>query len=160
MNVFILDKDLATSVEYHCDKHVIKMILEAAQIASTVHWETGGEGPYKSTHVNHPLVRWACSSLAAYRYVVKYGLQLCKEYTYRYGKIHKTQEKLEWLKTNEPDVPKVGTKFQIIVADDCKVKGDEVTSYRKYYIKYKFHILSWKKRPEPPWLRDHSYLLP
>ena len=156
MNCFILDKDLKTSVQYHCDKHVIKMILEAAQIASTVHWTTGGEGPYKETHPNHPCTVWARESLAAYRYVVNYGLELCKEYTYRYGKIHKTQEKLEWLKANEPDVPKVGTKFVIVVADDCVVPGDEVMSYRLYYVRHKAHILSWKKRPEPSWIKELS----
>lgn len=157
MNVFILDKNLETSVRYHCDKHVVKMILEAAQIASTVHWETDGEGPYKPTHRNHPLVRWACSSLAAYRYVVKYGLELCKEYTYRYGKTHKTEEKLLWLKANEPDVPRVGTKFCIVVADDCIVSGDEVESYRQYYLKHKSHILSWRKRPVPYWVEETSH---
>ncbi len=157
MNVFVLDKDLTASVQAHCDKHVVKMILEAAQIASAAHWKTGGEAPYKLTHENHPIVLWATESLAAYRYVVKYGLELCKEYTYRYGRRHKTEDKLEWLKANEPDLPRVNTKFVIVVAEDCLEPGDEITSYRRYYMRHKRSILSWKKRSAPEWINNLKY---
>lgn len=157
MNIFLLDKDMQLNVQYHCDKHVIKMILEAAQIASTVHWLTNSEGPYKPTHKNHPLVVWACESMLAYRYVVRYGLALCKEYTHRYGKIHKTESKLLWLKENEPSIPVKPTKFTIVVAPDCLVKDDRVLSYRRYYIRHKLHMLSWKNRPVPTWISDPLY---
>lgn len=35
MNIFILDHDLDKSAEYHVDKHVVKMPLEAAQLLTT-----------------------------------------------------------------------------------------------------------------------------
>ena len=38
MNLFYLDKDLDKSAEYHVDKHVNKMILEAAQLINTNLW--------------------------------------------------------------------------------------------------------------------------
>lgn len=38
MNIFILDNDLVKSVEYHVDSHVVKMPLEAAQLACTAFW--------------------------------------------------------------------------------------------------------------------------
>ena len=38
MNIFILDHDLKKSIEYHVDKHVVKMPLEAAQMMSTALW--------------------------------------------------------------------------------------------------------------------------
>ena len=58
MNIFILDKDPKTAAEYHCDKHVLKMILETAQMLCTAHWETGGQAPYRATHKNHPCTKW------------------------------------------------------------------------------------------------------
>ena len=38
MNIFILDQIPKKAAEYHCDKHVVKMILESAQMKSTAHW--------------------------------------------------------------------------------------------------------------------------
>lgn len=37
MNIFFLDKDPKICAQYHCDKHVVKMIVELAQLLSTVH---------------------------------------------------------------------------------------------------------------------------
>ena len=56
MNIFYLDKDPQQAAKYHCDKHVVKMILESAQMLCTVVNEiSGGQvTPYKSTHKNHP----------------------------------------------------------------------------------------------------------
>ena len=47
MNIFYLDKDPVKAAQYSCDKHVVKMILESAQMLCTAHkvqdrdWETG-----------------------------------------------------------------------------------------------------------------------
>jgi hypothetical protein len=38
VNIFILDHDLKKSIEYHVDKHIVKMPLEAAQMMSTALW--------------------------------------------------------------------------------------------------------------------------
>ena len=32
MNIFILDRDPVLAAQYQCDKHVVKMVLETAQI--------------------------------------------------------------------------------------------------------------------------------
>ena len=37
MNLFILDKDPVLAAQLQCDKHVVKMIVESAQMLSTVH---------------------------------------------------------------------------------------------------------------------------
>ena len=100
MNIFYLDKNPKLCAQYHVDRHVVKMILETAQLLSTAHWLTGGEGPYRATHKNHPSAIWARSNKSNYNWLCKLGLELCEEYTYRYGKIHKTQQHLEWLSKN------------------------------------------------------------
>ena len=38
MNIFVLDLDPQKAAEYHCNKHVVKMILESAQMLCTAHW--------------------------------------------------------------------------------------------------------------------------
>jgi len=37
MNIFYLHKDPDICASYHCDKHVLKMIIEYAQLLSTAH---------------------------------------------------------------------------------------------------------------------------
>ena len=37
MNIFHLHEDPKICAEYHCDKHVVKMILETAQMLSTAY---------------------------------------------------------------------------------------------------------------------------
>ena len=38
MNLFYLDEDLDKCAEYHVDKHIVKMPLEAAQLMCTTVW--------------------------------------------------------------------------------------------------------------------------
>jgi hypothetical protein len=38
VNLFYLDKDHDTNARYHVDKHVVKMILEAAEMLCQCHW--------------------------------------------------------------------------------------------------------------------------
>ena len=37
MNIFVIDKDPVVAAQEHCDKHVVKMIVESAQMLSTAH---------------------------------------------------------------------------------------------------------------------------
>ena len=37
MNIFILNEDPVIAAQEQCDKHVVKMIVESAQMLSTVH---------------------------------------------------------------------------------------------------------------------------
>ena len=43
MNFFYLDEDPFKSIEYHCDKHIIKMPTEYKQMLSTAHRVLDGE---------------------------------------------------------------------------------------------------------------------
>ena len=59
MNIFVLDQNIEKCAKYHCDKHVIKMILESAQMLSSVVRIQGFDIGYKLTHKNHPCSIWA-----------------------------------------------------------------------------------------------------
>jgi hypothetical protein len=151
MNIFVLDLNPELAAKYHCDRHVIKMILETAQLLSTAHWKTGGTAPYKATHASHPCAKWARESIENYSWLCVLGLELCKEYTKRYGKVHKTQSVLEWLSTNVPNLPKKPlTPFAIAMTPDYVVEGDVVASYRNYYKGAKTSFATWKTQ-SPPW---------
>ena len=137
MNIFFLDMDVKKCAEYHCDKHVVKMILETAQLLCGVHHMTDritDQVPYKLSHKNHPCAIWARESLDNYLYLCELGLELCKEYTYRYEKRHKSQEVIEWCVTNKAQICYKGlTEPPKAMPDEYKVK-DVVESYRNYYI--------------------------
>ena len=53
MNIFFLDFDTKKCAQYHCDKHVVKMILETAQLLCGVHWVIGSDAPYKLSHFSN-----------------------------------------------------------------------------------------------------------
>jgi len=152
MNIFVLDKDPKTCAVYHNDKHVVKMILETAQLLCGVHWVEGGEAPYKLSHKNHPSAIWTRECIENYIWLCDLGLELCAEYTYRYGKRHKSQDIIEWCLLNAPNLPTKGdiTPFALAMPDECKV-GDAVASYRVYYMVEKRGFANWKNREVPQW---------
>ena len=153
MNIFYLDNDLEKSARYHVDRHVVKMLLEYAQLLSTTHWVTGSEGWYKKTHVNHPSAVWARQSRENYLWLCCLGLEVAKEYEYRYGRKHKSSYVIEWAKDNVPDLPSLGwTQPTPAMPDEYKVPGDSLQSYRNYYKLGKSHLHSWKFREVPQWL--------
>jgi len=154
MNIFFLDENPTLSAKYHVDKHVVKMILETAQLLCSVHHVTGqytDQVPYKLSHKNHPCAVWARESLSNYLYLCELGLELGKEYTYRYGKKHKSIEVIEWCIVNKPNIPDIGfTTPARAMPDEFKVDS-VVESYRNYYMGAKSDLASWKNREKPFW---------
>src|SRR6056297_897165 len=99
MNIFVLDNDIKKCAHYHCDQHVIKMILESTQILCTALNLKGYETPYKSTHTKHPCVKWAGQSYSNFQWLTELAFALNDEYKYRYEKDtdHKSIETLEYV---------------------------------------------------------------
>ena len=155
MNIFVLDKDPKKCAEYHNDKHVVKMILETAQLLCGVHHmaESKLDIPYRLSHKNHPCSIWARECIENYVWLCDLGMELCKEYTYRYGKRHKSQDIIEWCITNHPPLKETGdlTPFRLAMPEECKI-GGPVESYREYYIKEKKHFSKWKNRDVPEFM--------
>jgi hypothetical protein len=154
MNIFVLDENPQIAAQMHNDKHVVKMILETAQLLCGVHWVTDSQHliPYKLSHKNHPCSIWVRECIENYIWLCDLGLSLCEEYTYRYGKRHKSQDIIEWALVNKPELKENGdiTPFALAMPDECK-KTSAVDSYRLYYITHKSNISSWKNRNKPYW---------
>jgi hypothetical protein len=132
------------------------MILETAQLLCGVHHMTDqvtDQVPYKLSHKNHPCAIWSRESLSNYLYLCDLGLELCKEYTYRYGKRHKSQDVIEWCVTNKPNIcDKEFTEPARAMPNEYKVDS-VVESYRNYYIGEKSKIAVWKNREIPEWFK-------
>jgi hypothetical protein len=160
MNIFFLDTNPRKIAEYHCDKHVVKMILETAQLLCGTHWVCGSEAPYKLSHKNHPCSKWVRESDENYEYLCEIGLALCEEYTHRYGKIHKSEAIIEWCANNVPMLPRdVGsTKPAMAMPDEYKVGYSVVKSYRNYYNGAKADFAKWTKRETPEWFNKKEEL--
>jgi hypothetical protein len=161
MNIFLLDEHIDKCVEYHVDKHVNKMRVELAQLASCAHWAVGSTAPYRKTHFGHPSSVWTRESTANYLYVVNLGLKLCEEMRYRFGtKYQKTEDALLWLAANVPPLPSNEfTKPRLAIGSQPEMLENDtpmswaVRSYRQYYIETKQHLYKWTKRETPFWLQ-------
>jgi hypothetical protein len=150
MNIFVLDRNPKLAAEYHCDKHVVKMTLETAQILSTV---LGG--PYKPTHKNHPCVKWARESTGNFQWLWSLGMWLGEEYWYRYGgKTHKSAEIISNMRLRSGVCETDGPMTPFVLAMPEHYKGDcPVQAYRDYYRGDKFRFATYTYRPTPDWMR-------
>jgi len=93
MNIFYLDKDPVKAAQVQYNKHVVKMILESAQMLCTAHHCYGDKDqvenvPYKQAHLNHPSTVWTRRSKSTYMWLYNHMMALGDEYTKRYGKTH------------------------------------------------------------------------
>jgi hypothetical protein len=150
MNIFILEHDPVRSAQSQCDKHVVKMILETAQMLCTIAHRQGFDAPYRATHSKHPCTIWAGESRENWDWLIKHGLALCEEYTERYGKIHKSRQHIEWCKSLNAGLPSKGLSpfaqaMPVQYKDKCAV-----TAYRAYYKGEKSGFATWK-RNKPKW---------
>ena len=163
MNIFALDKRPNIAAQMHCDKHVVKMVLETAQILSTVHhlYESKrAKDAYKPTHKNHPCVKWAAESMGNYQWLYRLFENLSREYKHRYGKNHKSWVKLWDVVNVAPRSPRrmpgpvtLLTPFALAMPDVYKfVSSDPVECYRAYYFHEKAEMLKYTNREPPEWL--------
>lgn len=155
MNIFILDKNLKKAAQYHCDQHVVKMVLEYAQILCTVCNLNGTSAPYASTHVKHPCVLWAGASLSNWRWLKSLALELNEEYKFRFdkGEDHKSAQVIRELP--EPDIQDLGLmEFVQVMPDQYKNKRSAVKGYRTFYLNEKMKFATWKRRKTPLWIRN------
>ena len=157
MNIFFLHLDPEQCAKMHLDKHVVKMILESLQLLCSAHHATESpfKPPYKLSHKNHPSAIWVRESIANYNWLVCLTEELCKEYTYRYGKVHKSEQYIQSMRENIPHIPDIGfTQPKLAMPDEYK-EQDVVDSYRNYYFYGKSHLHAWKKREVPDWINEY-----
>ena len=152
MNIFYLHRDPKKAARYQYNKHVVKMILESAQMLCTAHHCYGNAEqklnvPYKQAHLNHPSTIWARKSRSTYRWLYLHMIALGDEYTKRYGKTHLTITKCAKF-LNIPPVHIQGDEWsqppQAMpdeYKDPCSIKA-----YWNYYIGEKHKVANQNER--------------
>jgi len=176
MNIFYLHNDPEECAKLHTDKHVVKMILEYAQLLSTAHRILDGHEVieqtangrrikrwkletdldkvlYKSTHSNHPSAVWVRQNQQNYIWLSQLLHAVCKEYTYRYGKIHKVEREglLETLYEWPINIPQGEFTEPTPAMPKHFIEKSSIKSYINYYVGAKQHLANWKKRSIPSW---------
>jgi len=178
MNIFYVDSDPEVAARNMVDRHVVKMILETAQLLSTAHrvidgeeyvgqsqsgrnakrWRLSGNADaimYAATHINHPSAVWVRENSANYNWLYDHLLALGREYTYRYGRTHLTIDKLKDILEDAPEnieQSNVMTKMPSCMDKQYIVSLDPITNYRNYYNYGKTDLLRWSNRPPPQWI--------
>lgn len=181
MNIFYIETDPFKAAESMVDKHVVKMILETAQLLSTAHrildgteyigksvsgqrnvkrWLLPDDREtklYSATHINHPSAVWVRQSNNNYNWLFCHLCGLIQEYSYRYNKVHKCASMLQWLQAPPKNIPlHYLTPPTPAMPDEYKVGADVLASYRKYYKHGKMHLHKYTKRQMPDWLKDEN----
>ena len=153
MNIFFLSRKTKQCARWHCDKHVVKMILESTQLLYSAHHELGGteiverEAPicitsgnrgYKKSHSKHPSSIWVRESLAHYMWLVWLAKDLVEEHMYRFNpkNYHASLVHLEWLQSNLP--PQLTETRWLrdptpAMPEEYKCPNDSIISYRNFY---------------------------
>ena len=178
MNIFYVNSDPEVAARSMVDRHVVKMILETAQLLSTAHrvidgeeyvgqsqsgrkakrWRLSGNVDaimYAATHINHPSAVWVRENSANYAWLYDHLLALGREYTHRYGRTHLTIDKLKDILKDSPQNIKqsnVMTKMPSCMDKQYIVSLDPITNYRNYYNYGKTDLLRWSNRTPPQWI--------
>ena len=173
MNIFYVDRDPVKAAQMMCDKHIVKMILESAQMLCTAkrvldgtpyddktkngrnikRWRLSDKREdilFKASHVNHPCNVWVRESKSNYRLMYKIYMACLSEYTFRYGKIHGSARPSLCLLKAPNNIKDIGlTELPQAMPEECKGPGDPIQGYKNYYINYKNGFANWKSREKP-----------
>lgn len=167
MNIFVLDYHPKRAAQYHCDKHVVKMILESAQMLCTAYYlcdpgriavvRAAYPGKfYKKAFPNHPCTQWVMQSASNFHWLSTLALELCREYTIRYYKVHRTQQLLQALHHFPPKLPtRPLTCFALAMPEQYR-HPCAVRAYRDYYIGDKRRFATWRTTPPHWWPQEES----
>ena len=154
MNIFVLDTRPWVAARGHCDKHVVKMITETAQLIST-HRRLNGEDAndllYRKTHINHPCRKWLDEAPGNIAWLNVLLGWLLHEYDSRFGKTDNFQRsRMIYYDTSGYTKAAKMSSFKLCVPDKYKIEGDPVASYRNYYIGEKAGFAEWRNGA-PEW---------
>ena len=174
MNLFFLDPDPKKCAIYHCDKHVVKQIVEDFQMLGSAVIRHGAKTnempltqkgtPLKGGYHNHPCTRWVGENRSNFEWTCFHALALAEEYTMRYNKKHSCQSGIEHLCRMIGMLPKGDqTEFAVAIAanQNCRhhpafESSSVVDKYRLYYICDKVQFAKWTKRPVPEWFIQNA----
>ena len=150
MNIFVVDTDPEVAARSLCDKHIVKMPLETAQMLCAVSWRFLVPAPYKPGFQHHPCTRWAGETLENWHWLLRHGLELCAEYERRFWRRHACLKVLLWCQ-EQGGRPSPGPRAPFVQALPKELRQeDAVMAYRAYYLRDKARFARWTLPAEPP----------
>lgn len=152
VNVFAVDRDPVRAARALCDRHVVKMTVESAQILCTAaRARLGQRAPYRPTHADHPCVGWVVATRANWEWLVRHGLALADEYERRFGRVHSSRTVIARMASRGPP-PSAGRRRQPFaqVMPERYRGRDAVSAYRRYYVAEKARFATWKPPARAP----------
>jgi hypothetical protein len=168
MNIFVLDLDPAVAARMHCDKHIPKMCVEAAQMMASALRRHGATDeqmpltkkgtPYKGGYHHHPCTVWAGDSRANFMWLAQHARELLYEYVERFcvlnNKTHACYDPIYAMSGMTDMIPEGKlTPFAQAMPDEYR-DDDVVKAYRRYYHSKQF--AKWEKgTPAPDWWRGY-----
>ena len=146
MNIFYLHEDPRKAAEYQYNKHVVKMILESAQMLCTAHhhYGNGDNVPYKKAHYNHPSTKWVRENSLHYDWLYEHMMALGSEYKRRYGRTHMSIDKCGHLYEAPADIPHEPFEQPPQAMPDEYKHKSAIHAYWQYYIGDKRRIANNK----------------
>jgi len=160
MNIFVLHTDPIIAARMHCDKHVPKMCVEAAQMMASALRRHGATDeqmpltkagtPYKGGYAHHPCTVWAGDNRANFQWLANHAQALCFEYLSRFSKVHSCEKPIRQMhKLYQTIIKGDLTPFTQAMPDEYR-DDDAVKAYRAYYHSKQF--AKWEKgTPAPDW---------
>lgn len=155
MNIFVLDEHPYEAAKSLCDKHVVKMALESAQLLCTAATSLGLPAPYKPTHAHHPCARWLLEGRENLAWLIAHTYGIFAQYTERYGREHAARAAIKPLTLDGTFMamrrllPEGSTPFAQAMPDQYK-GPDAVAAYRAYYLAEKARFATWRSPSSPP----------
>ena len=196
MNIFALSQNPVEAARQMLDKHIVKMPTETCQMLHTnelyfqfiaVHQREPSLKDLKKFHaeidsdlmkpamLNHPSTIWARQSMHNTKWLFEHGRALCEEYTYRYGKVHGTQSRINAIYSHYLQSASWKKATPVTIAMDDKYRLDEkaysqrnpnwvgwdfvIDSYRHYYLEGKWRFAEWRKNRRPDWFPANQYAI-
>lgn len=163
MNIFVTDYNPMRASQNLCDIHVVKMVLESAQMLCTYLNEEGLITPYKSTHKNHPCSLWLKESWRNRNWLYEHFRGLIFEYEFRYNKTHKCKELMylfvknfEYPPVNEYINPLEPIEFTLCMPEEYK-QDNSIEAYKRYYQSKQYTMkrkMKWTKREKPEFMEN------
>jgi hypothetical protein len=179
MNIFILTYEIdpprhyKLNSQFHCDKHVIKMITESVQMLVTAYHDfmptPAGDlklpcRPLAAGHAKHPCVLWLRQNITHYNYLAQLAQSLCLEKQSRWplNADHDYHYFLDVLTSHIHSIHGLSHRSPLPQTFATAVKSETlrstntphdaaVTIYRSYYIQDKAGFATWRGIGSPYW---------
>lgn len=181
MNIFFLDIDPIKCAHYHCNKHIVKMITEHAQMMSMAIWyhdrkqalrlyekgrimnappEVTGKPPRTDSHLMHPCTMWVRESRKHFDWLKLMSAEMAHEYYLRFGQFHNPPRHhssyvdcIAHLNSSKiPDSPWESPPQ----AMPEEFRGpDAAEAYKRLYGLDKIRFARWTVREMPEWFKPY-----